>query len=311
MAAPIPTAAIPTSDGSGSPTASEFHTNPLQQQGEFVSHVIEPARRTASYGFHDPAPKDASHIGFDWERLVGVRLFAWIGGAALFLAAALFLQFSIQHNLVSPPLRVATGLFIGTVAMFGGARLRARTSFAGNALCGAGVAILYASIYAAHSLYELVDTMPAFVGMAVVTVTAGVFALRSDAYFVALLGLLGGIATPFLLSTGEDRPLPLFFYVTALSVGIVFVSNRQQWPTLSLLGLVGSIGTFVAWSSRYLDRERAPYALFALTIACSISRTPHAPFHKRRTSTTAARSSRVRRRGTHSVRRRIDFRHAD
>ncbi len=227
----------------------------------------------ASPPFRSPYSRDMpkqSVPGFDWERLVGVRLFAWLGGGALFLAAALFLQFSIQQNLVSPELRVASGLLFGALALFGGDRLRARTPLAGNALCGAGVAILYAALYAAHGLYGLVGVAPAFGGMALVTLTAGLMAVRQNAYFVALLGLLGGMTTPYLLSTGEDRPLSLFLYVAALSAGIVYVSSRQGWPSLELLGLLGASFLFLGWSAKFLDAPRSAYALFAFTFVVAI-----------------------------------------
>lgn len=221
------------------------------------------------YGEPTPMPKPAT-TGFDWERLVGVRLFAWLGGAALFLAGALFLQFSIQRNLISPEVRVASGLLFGAVALFSGDRLRARTPMAGNALCGAGVAVLYAALFAAHTLYQLIDSFPAFGGMILVTVITGLLAIRQNAYFVALLGLLGGMSTPYLLSTGQDRPVSLFAYVAALSVGVVYVSSRQRWPSLGLLGLLGASALFVGWSSRYLDAPRSGYALLATGLIAGI-----------------------------------------
>jgi len=39
-----------------------------------------------------------------------------------------------------------------------------------------------------------------------VTAVAVVLSIRHDALFIALLGLVGGFATPVLLSTGQDHP---------------------------------------------------------------------------------------------------------
>ena len=49
----------------------------------------------------------------DFEKFVGVRLFAWLGGGGLFVGAAFFLEYSIEHALVPPPLRVGIGLVVG------------------------------------------------------------------------------------------------------------------------------------------------------------------------------------------------------
>ena len=101
-----------------------------------------------------PTPPVAPRKPLDWESLISVRAFAWLGGAALFLAMGLFLQYSIQHNLIPPAVRVAIGLLVGAIALAGGDWLRSKADRAGQAMAGAGVAILYASLFAAHSLYR-------------------------------------------------------------------------------------------------------------------------------------------------------------
>ncbi|HEY2517154.1 MAG TPA: DUF2339 domain-containing protein, partial [Polyangiaceae bacterium] len=215
---------------------------------------------------HAPPPP----APFDWESLIGVRLFAWLGGVALFVAAALFLNYSIQQNLISPGLRVMLGLGFGALALAGGDRLRTQADRAGQALAGGGVATLYASLYAAYSLYHLVASPVAFGGMVVVTAVAGLMAVRRDAFMLAVLGLLGGFATPYLVSTGEDRPLALFAYTALLNSAVVVVASRKRWPGLAMLGLAGSGLLFAGWASAYLDTGKAPYALFAAAVLCGI-----------------------------------------
>jgi len=36
----------------------------------------------------------------NWEQFMGAKLFAWIGGFALFLGVAFFVKYSFEHNLV-------------------------------------------------------------------------------------------------------------------------------------------------------------------------------------------------------------------
>ena len=48
----------------------------------------------------------------NWELLMGVRLFAWIGGFALFLPVAFFVKYSLEHDLIPPDLCVATGYLV-------------------------------------------------------------------------------------------------------------------------------------------------------------------------------------------------------
>ena len=46
------------------------------------------------------------------ELLMGVKLFAWIGGFALFLPVAFFVKYSFEHDLIPCDLRVATGYLV-------------------------------------------------------------------------------------------------------------------------------------------------------------------------------------------------------
>ena len=268
VVAPLPSEAKPASEPIQ--TEAEAPPEPLDAP---PPEPASPAGRTPEPAVAPPTlpemPEPPSP-GFDWENLIGVRLFAWIGGGALFLGAALFLHYSIQQNLISPPVRVAIGLFFGAACLFGGDRLRERTDMAGQAVAGAGVAILYAALFAARTLYHLIDAWLAFGGMALVTLTAGAVAVRRGTLLVALLGLLGGMATPYLLSTGEDRPVSLLIYVALLDAGVLFVAGKRKWPVLSLIGLASSVVLFTGWASRYLTAGRVPYALLALAGVCGL-----------------------------------------
>lgn len=199
----------------------------------------------------------------DWESLISVRAFAWLGGAALFLAMALFLQYSIQHNLISPAARVAIGLLVGAIALAGGDAIRNKADWAGQAASGAGVGILYATLFAAHSRYGLLGSTATFVGMAFVTIVAGLLAARRGAFVVAVLALVGGFLTPYLLATNEDHPVALFAYTLLLDVGAMAVARSRRWLALRYLALAGSAALYVGWSERHLDPIKAPFALAA------------------------------------------------
>jgi len=70
-----------------------------------------------------------------------------------------------------------------------------------------GIAILYLSFYAAFGFYHLLEPAFAFILMATTTAMAGVFALRYDALPIAVLGLLGGYATPIPAQHRRGPPL--------------------------------------------------------------------------------------------------------
>src|SRR5207302_8103578 len=90
----------------------------------------------------------------NWEQFMGVKLFAWIGGLALFLGVAFFVKYSFENNLVSVQLRVTIGYLIGAGLIGVGLWLsRARHAVTVQTLCATGTLILYANIFASHAYY--------------------------------------------------------------------------------------------------------------------------------------------------------------
>ena len=73
----------------------------------------------------------------------------------------------------------------------------------------------------------------AFGLMVLVTAVAVLLSIRRDSMFIALLGLVGGFATPALLSTGENRPISLFTYILLLNAGLAWVAIKKKWPLLT------------------------------------------------------------------------------
>ena len=161
---------------------------------------------------------------------------------------------------------MAIGLIVGAVALLGGDWLRTKAQWAGQATSGAGVAILYASLFAAHARYHLLQMPATFAGMILVTITAGFLAVRRDAFVLAVIGLAGGFLTPYLLSTHEDRPVALFAYVLLLDLGVIAVARRKSWTELRILALVASAILYAGWAASFLDAAKLPYAMMAAAI---------------------------------------------
>lgn len=215
--------------------------------------VPEPVPVGAAGGSFDSPPPSFTPTPppwekINWEQWIGVRGAALLGGIVLALAAILFLQYSIEHGLIPPIVRVAIGLVVGAGAIGGSEVLRKRGYVAlANALAGAGAIILYASVWAARSLYELIGSGFAFVLMVLITVTCGLLSWRHSAREIAVLGLTGGFATPILISSGSDNPFGLFAYVLMLDAGLLVLARQRGWPILTGLGLVGTLFYQTGW----------------------------------------------------------------
>jgi uncharacterized membrane protein len=223
----------------------------------------------------EPAPGDATAAApitppqppappINWEQFMGVKLFAWVGGLALFLGVAFFVKYSFEHDLVPPELRVALGFLTGLGLLVGGLLLSRRDyAVTAHTLCGTGVVILYAVTFACRSIYhfEFFGLVPTFALMVLITATAFLLAVRLDAKVVAILGMLGGFLTPALLSTGQDNPAGLFGYIALLDAGLVAVALHQRWGFLVAAGAAGTVLTELAWAVTFFSIPKLGVAI--------------------------------------------------
>lgn len=186
----------------------------------------------------EPPPPARGFRAPDWESLVGVRLFSWIAGIALVIAAVSFLRYSVEQGLLGPPIRLAIGVVTGVALLVTSeTRGRHRWSVTADAFAASGIAILFATFFAGSALWHLIPQVGTFALMVLVTAVAVLLAIRHDSLFIALLGLVGGFATPILLSTGEDRPIGLFGYLLVLNAGLAWVGRRRGWTVLIALSV--------------------------------------------------------------------------
>lgn len=202
-----------------------------------------------------PAPKTPP---INWEQFMGAKLFAWIGGLALFLGVAFFVKYSFEHNLVPPEVRVAIGFVIGLALLVGGIALKGKeNAVTSQTLCATGILILYAVTFACRSYYHFsfFGLIPTFLLMTLITATAFVVAVRLNAMLVAILGMAGGFLTPLLLSTGLDNPFGLFGYIALLDAGLLLVARRKDWSVLPILGAIGTALMQVGWVASFFVSE--------------------------------------------------------
>src|SRR3954453_12154 len=199
---------------------------------------------------------------FDWESLVGVKLFSWIAGILFALTVIPFLRYSVEHGWLTPPIRMAFGLVMGAGLLVGCELSQARRyAITANALGAAGIVALFSTFFAAHTLWHLLGAGPTFFLMVLVTAVALSLSIRHNALFISLLGLVGGFATPSLLSSGEDPPFGLFGYLLLLNAGLAWVALRKSWPVLSVLSLAFTFFYQWGWVFKFLDAGKVSLAL--------------------------------------------------
>ena len=194
---------------------------------------------------------------FNWEAFMGVKLFAWLGGLALFLGVVFMVKYSFDNNLITPLGRLAIGGVVGAGLIATGWWLaRGRYRVTAQSLCATGIVILYANLFAAHSFYGLISLTTAFFAMSAVTLFSFLLAVNLSAQVIVILGLLGGFLTPALLPSGADNAPALFLYIGLLDLGVAAVTLRKRWHYLVLLAAIGTALTQLGWAIQFFNAAR-------------------------------------------------------
>lgn len=189
------------------------------------------------------------------SRLTG-RWLIWIGGVALALGGAFLVQVSIETGLLSPSLRILLGLALAVGLVGVAERLRRRTPAQGigplgadhlaPSAAGAGIAVAYAAVFAAHGLYGLIAQFSAFVGLALVSLVAVGLGLLHGAP-VAALGIAGALAVPAIVGGDSGNVTGLFLYLCAITAVAGLVARWRGWSWALLLAHGGAVAWLVLW----------------------------------------------------------------
>jgi uncharacterized membrane protein len=229
--------------GSGSPSSIGY--------GEAARAVARPSRTRA-----------------EWESLIGGRLLNWIGALAIIIGIGFFLGYGYENNWITPPLLVGIGAIAG-VALLAGGDLSFRKGYRifSQGLIGAGISILYLSVYASFNYFHFQGQAAAFLMMCSVTVLTFVQAFRFNSLSVSLLGWAGGFLTPVLLSTGQANEAALFAYISILDAGLLaIVAFKTDWVILQPLTLGATYALYILWYVNYYDSEDLSTTAVLLTI---------------------------------------------
>src|SRR5260221_6003304 len=207
----------------------------------------------------EPARAAESIPRINWEQFMGVKMFASIGGMALFLGVAFFVKYSFENNLVPPELRVALG-YLAALGLLVGGGVMSQKNYAvlSQTLCATGLVILYAVTFACKAVYhfQFFGPLPAFLLMVLITVTAFLLAVRLNALVSPILGMLGGFLTPILLSTGQDNPFGLFGYIAILDAGLLVVALHRRWFFLAALAAAGTVFMKIGWAGKFFKEGK-------------------------------------------------------
>lgn len=195
--------------------------------------------------------KEMSNI----ESFLGENLANKIGIAIILIGIGVGVKYAIDKNILGPGMRIALGYLAGGILISFAFYLKKKYENLSAVLFAGGMAVAYFVTFIAYDFYGLFSKMVAFGTMLVLTVVTSLAAIRYDKQIIAIIGLVGAYAVPFLLQDGTGTTFALFVYMTIINAGILFLAFRKNWQP------VFSVAFSFTWFVYFILSVRAAFWL--------------------------------------------------
>jgi uncharacterized membrane protein len=248
----------------GPPVAAEVPEAPEELPVAAFSPIAEEAGATPPPPAAPPSPGDgtAPVPPRSLEELIGTRWVVWVGGLALGLGGIFLVRYSIEQGWFGPGARIACGALFALALAAAGEVLRRReragadlpafgqipAAHIPSVLTAAGTLSAFATVYAAHALYDMLGAGPAFVLLGIIGLaTMAAAALHGPV--LAGFGLVASYAAPGLVSSGDPQPWPVVLYCVVVAAAAYGLARIRGWPWLALATAAGA----ALWARLILD----------------------------------------------------------
>ncbi|MFN4142013.1 DUF2339 domain-containing protein [Aestuariivirga sp.] len=218
----------------------------------------------------------------DMEQALAGRWFVWIGGVAIAIGGLLFVKYAYDNGLIPPSLQVILGLVAGLALAGAGEWVRRRSppaeasspNYVPAALSAAGLAVIFASIYAAYALYEILAPSAAFLGLAA-TGLGAMGLSRRQGPLIAALGLIGSYVTPMLIPSADPSAWSFFPYLLVILLASLFTLRGRRWWWLGHAAVIATLLWTVLWLlGPYEPQDVWPVGLSALVLGLAAMLVP-------------------------------------
>lgn len=174
----------------------------------------------------------------------------WLGIAgiiALVIGTGFFFKYAIENNWISPVMQITLFAAVGLILIVFGLLPKLKTELLGGLLAGGGYAVLFLTIFAAHTDYYsiITDSFLALILYTVVALSAFIIGIAESMPALLYVSLFGLFIAPYL--AGDDIFAILPWYSIIFSGILLTSAYLKRWYGLACIGFIGFAIHFQTW----------------------------------------------------------------
>ena len=238
-----------------------------------------------SHASDPPILTPSGNSGFELEARVGARGLAWVGVVILTIGSAFLLRLAYTNGWIEQVGLIVLGVLFGAAFIGLGEFWHRKYPVYAATLAGGGTGIIYLSLFAAHTPFDLVPLGVSLIMLLLISVLLTVQAIRYKQISLAVLSIGGAYLAPLGLvgvdsdvlsqASGSDVLWPAV-YLFVVGLGVLYVSTCHNWRGILVIGLVGTIVGFLTWyeavddMAGYVTVQVSLTALFLIWVGSAV-----------------------------------------
>jgi uncharacterized membrane protein len=202
-------------------------------------------------GGDPPPPTDFGERLREW--IFGGNVVAKLGLLILFMGLGFLLKYLHEQYEVRIEYQLA-GVAAGALGLLAwGWIIRLARPGISLPVQGTALAILMLTTFTASKDHQLLSTPTAFALLAIFVAFTCLLAVLQDSVWLAVFGIMGGFATPVMMSTGGGNHVALFTWCAILNTGIIAIAALKSWRALNVLGFLCTFTLATSWGVMKYD----------------------------------------------------------
>ena len=184
----------------------------------------------------------------DFEQMVGEGLISKVGVLLITVGIFTLLNLAGTEGFLNEYVRILLGMGIAVGMLFAAHKMRQTNETFSSLFVYGSIAVFYYTTYLGYYEYRVINQAFAFFLDTLITLAALGLAVLYDRKSLAILGLIGAYATPFIVNADDDFSNTLFFgYILMMNGFMAVAANYKKWQFINLIIFGLTIITFDGW----------------------------------------------------------------